>query len=308
MKMRIIVTGGAGFIGSHVVDAYIRAGHRVAIIDNLTTGFRRNINPRAKFYKADVCDTKQIARIFSLEKPEVVNHHAALISVIESVRSPLLTLNVNVLGTANILQAFGKSGRGKNKRFIYASSGGAIYGDPKKLPADEKTAPLPLSPYAVSKLMAEEFETFCGRTQKFSYVILRYANVYGPRQNPEGEGGVVAIFAGLMRRGKQPIIFGDGTKTRDYVYVGDVAQANILSLKKGVGGIFNIGLGAAISDQKIFDAVAKYMNFMESPVYGPFREGEVYHIRLNAARAKKILGWRPKIELEEGIRRTIASL
>lgn len=304
--MKIIVTGGAGFIASHITDAYVKSGHKVAVIDNLSTGFKRNLNSKAKFYKADIRNLKLIERIFKKERPEIVNHHAAAIEVVKSVRDPIHTYQTNFLGTTNLLLAFGQRGRGG--KFIFSSSGGAIYGNPKKLPAKENTPPLPLSPYALSKFLGEEAIKFHSRQYDFDYLIFRYANIYGPRQNPQGEAGVVAIFGGLMKNGLRPTIFGDGGKSRDYVYIDDVVHANVIGLRKGKNEILNIGWGKKITDQMIFDALAKEIKFKDKPIYALYRKGEVYQISLYNGKAKKILGWRPKIKLEEGIRNTLISL
>jgi UDP-glucose 4-epimerase len=305
--MRIIITGGAGFIASHVADAYIKAGHKVAIIDNLLTGFRKNLNPGAKFYKADIRNLPLMEKIFRREQPEILNHHAAIAEVVKSLRNPIPTLTTNVLGTTNVLLAFGKHGRGKNKKIIFSSTGGAIYGEPKKIPADEKTPPVPLSPYGLSKLLGEEIIKFYARQYGFKYLILRYPNVYGQRQNPKGEAGVVAIFVGLMESGKRPTIFGDGTKARDYVYVEDIVRANMIALKRGGNETVNLGWGKKITDQTIFDIIADELNFKMKPIYAPYRKGEVYQIALDAGKAKKILGWKPLINLKEGIGKTVKS-
>ena len=306
--MKIIITGGAGFIASHVADVYIKAGHAVAIIDNLSTGFRKNINPKAKFYKADIRDRAAIDRIFKREKPEIANHHAAIAEVVKSLRDPIPTLDVNVLGTTNILLAFGNHGRGVNKKFIFSSTGGAIYGEPKKIPADEATPAMPLSPYGLSKLLGEEMIEFYARQYGFRYCIFRYPNVYGPRQNPRGEAGVVAIFGGLMKEGRQPTIFGDGTKARDYMFVTDIARANLLAIRKGIHETINLGWGKKITDRTIFKTIAEALDYHGKPMYAPYRKGEVYQIAIKAERAKKILGWSPKITFAEGIKKTIASL
>ncbi|RJQ29510.1 SDR family NAD(P)-dependent oxidoreductase [Candidatus Parcubacteria bacterium] len=294
--MKILVTGGAGFIGSHVVDAYLRAGHRVVVVDNLSTGSRKNLDPRAKFYRADVRSLTAIKKIFKKERPRVVSHYAALVHVAESMRNPIPTFNVNVLGTINVLVAFRES-KEKRKKIIFASSGGSIYGNPKLLPVKENAAPNPLSPYALSKLMGEEAVRFHGTVDKLDYTILRYANVYGSRQ----KAGVVSVFASLMRREKRPTIFGDGSKTRDYVHVSDVARATLKALSKGNREIYNIGSGKNTSDQEVFEEVAKNLGFKQSPVYAPRREGEVEHITLDANRARKALGWIPKVSLSKGI-------
>lgn len=303
--MKILITGGAGFIGSHVVDAYLQAGYRVVVIDNLATGFRKNVNPRAKFYKADIRNAKKIEEIFKKERPDVVNHHAAIAEVVKSLRDPMPTLDVNVTGTVNLLLSSGKYGV---KKFIFSSTGGAIYGEPKKIPADERTEPVPLSPYGLSKHLGELVIQFYAKMYGFNYIIFRYPNVYGPRQNPKGEAGVVAIFGGLMKSGKRPTIFGDGTKTRDYVYVGDITRANVLALQKGKNEIINLGWGKKISDRQIFDTIAKYTNFKEKPIYAPYRKGEVYQIAITNAKAKQILNWAPNVKFEEGVRRTLETL
>jgi UDP-glucose 4-epimerase len=307
--MRIIVTGGAGFIASHVADAYIKAGHHVAIIDNLLTGFRKNVNPKATFYKADIRDLKAMERIFKRERPEVVSHHAAIAEVVKSLRNPIPTFEANVLGTANVLISFGMYGQGKNKKFIFSSTGGAIYGEPKKIPADESTPETPLSPYGLSKALGEQIIKFYARHFGFNYFLFRYPNVYGPRQNPKGEAGVIAIFGGMMKRTKQrPTIFGDGTKARDYVYVGDVVRANVLALKKGNGVTVNLGWGKKVTDQMIFNALSHALSSSEKPIYAPYRKGEVYQIALHAGLAKKILGWKPSVTLKEGVEKILASL
>ncbi|OIP75361.1 MAG: hypothetical protein AUK06_01945, partial [Parcubacteria group bacterium CG2_30_36_18] len=285
--------------------AYINLGYKVVVIDNLSTGFRKNLNPKAKFYKVDIGDLPKIEKIFQKEKPQIVNHHAAIAEVVKSLRDPLPTLNVNVIGTINLLLAAGKI---RVKKFIFSSTGGAIYGQPDKIPADENTPAIPLSPYGLSKLLGEECIKFYAKHYGFDYLIFRYPNVYGPRQNPKGEAGVVAIFSGLMREGKQPTIFGDGSKTRDYVHIDDIVRANIIGLHKGKNEIFNLGWAKKISDQKIFDTIAKNLNFKKPPIYAPFRHGEVYQIALSAKKARKNLGWQPQISLEEGIKKTVKTI
>jgi UDP-glucose 4-epimerase len=305
-KMRIIVTGGAGFIASHVADAYIKAGHKVIVIDNLATGLRKNINKKAKFYRADIRNLTAIEKIFKREQPEIVNHHAAIAEVVKSMLNPLPTLETNVLGTTSVLIALGKYGKGKRK-FIFSSTGGAIYGEPKKIPADETTPEAPLSPYGISKLLGEELIKFYSRHYSFDYLIFRYPNVYGPRQST-GNKNVIPVFVELMRRKKQPTIFGDGTKARDYTYIDDIVKANLIALKKGHLDTVNIGWGKKITDQMIFDAVAKAMNFSGKPIYAPFRKGEVYQIAIDAKKAEKVLGWKPTMELEKGMSKTVYKL
>jgi UDP-glucose 4-epimerase len=297
--MKILVTGGAGFIGSHLVDAFLGRGHRVSVIDNLSTGFRRNLHPKAKFYEADIRNSTSVRKIFRRVRPEVVCHQAALAEVMKSVRDPLPTLEVNVLGTVHLLQASGESGV---RKFLFASTGGAIYGEPKRIPAGEETPAEPLSPYGLSKLLGEECIRYYARTYGFRFLLLRYPNVYGPRQNPRGEAGVVAIFAELMKRGRRPTIFGDGSKTRDYLYVKDVVRANLLGLRRGRDEALNLGWGRSVSDQEIFDTLARSMRFREPCRYEPFRKGEVRRIALDASRARKRMSWRPTVSLEQGIR------
>ena len=303
--MKIIITGGAGFIASHIADEYIKSGHKVIIIDNLQTGFRKNINPKAKFYKADIKNLQEIRKIFKKEKPDIVNHHAAIAEVIKSVRDPLPTLETNVIGTVNLLLAGGEIGI---KKFIFSSTGGAIYGEPKNIPVSESTPASPLSPYGLSKLLAEESIKFYAKNFNFNYLIFRYANVYGPRQNPKGEAGVVAIFSDLMRDNKQPVIFGDGSKTRDYVYISDIVRANVLGLSKCKNEIINLGWGKEISDYLVFKTIAKNLNFPYPPHYAPYRAGEVNHISISAKKAEKKLNWKPKIKFEEGIKKYLLTL
>ncbi len=306
--MKIIITGGAGFIASHVADAYIKAGHKIVIIDSLLTGFRKNLNPKAKFYKADIRNLALMEKIFGRERPEIVNHHAAIAEVVKSVRNPIPTFQTNVLGTANVLLSFGKYGHGKNKKFIFSSTGGAMYGMPKHLPAAETEATITLSPYGLSKHLGEEVIKFYARQYSFNYFIFRYANVYGPRQNPKGEAGVVAIFGGLVKRGLRPTIFGDGTKARDYVFVDDIVHANLLALRHKKNETANLGWGKLTTDQMIFDTIARKTGFKQKPIYAPYRKGEVYRISIDAKKARRILGWKPKTKLNEGIRKTLASL
>lgn len=307
--MKVIVTGGAGFIGSHVVDAYVAAGHKVVVIDDLSTGNRKNINKKAKFYKADITDAALMDRIFKKERPEAVNHHAAFISVVESVKNPSGALTTNIMGTLNVLVAFGRHKSGKGK-FIFSSTGGAMYNNPKKFPASEAEKLDPMSPYGLSKKIDELLIEYYSGVFGFNYTVFRYANVYGPRQNPMGEAGVVAIFTGLMKKGKQPIIFGNGKKTRDYVYVGDVAKANLLALKnsRSNGKHMNIGTGVETKDIEVFDAVASAVKYKDKPNFAPVRPGEIYRMSLNASLAKRILGWAPKTEFRKGIAKTVKEI
>ncbi len=306
--MKIIITGGAGFIASHIADAYIKKGHTVVLIDNLVTGFKRNINPKAKFYNADIRNVESIERIFKKEKPEIVCHYAAIVEVIKSIIDPNTTYEVNILGTSNVARLFGKYGVGRKKKFIFASSGGTVYGNAKNIPTTEDEPTIPESPYGLSKLLGEEFVTFYARQFGFNYCIFRYPNVYGPRQNPKGEAGVTAIFAGLMKKGERPTIFGDGKKMRDYVFVEDIVRANMLALSRGENVILNIGSGKPTSDRDIFDIIVLETRFFGEPIYAPHRKGEAYIIALSAKRAKRVLGWRPTIHVKEGICRVVRAL
>jgi UDP-glucose 4-epimerase len=217
----------------------------------------------------------------------------------------MLTLDVNVIGTVNVLIAGGTHGI---KKFIFSSTGGAMYGEPRKIPADETMEPTPLSPYALSKNLDELCIKFYAKSFGFDYLIFRYANVYGPRQNPRGEAGVVAIFGGLMKKKLRPTIFGDGTKTRDYIYVGDIARANILALRRGEDVTLNLGLGKEIKDQTVFDTIARNTKFNGKPIYAPFRKGECQRISITNRRAKTVLGWKPRTEFNEGIKKTLRTL
>ncbi|HRI88955.1 MAG TPA: NAD-dependent epimerase/dehydratase family protein, partial [Candidatus Hydrogenedentes bacterium] len=246
--MKVLVTGGAGFIGSHVVDQLVDAGHGVAVIDNLSTGVRSYVNPRTTFYEKSIGDA-DIIEIFEREKPDAVCHLAAQINVTESVKNPGFDAQTNIVGTINLLEASVRTGV---KRFIFSSTGGAIYGSPKKLPAGEDTVPEPLSPYATSKLATEEYIKMYSRTHPLTYVVLRYSNVFGPRQVPHGECGVCAVLTELMLKGKQPTLYGFGDPIRDYIYVGDVARANVLALERGDNLIMNISNGTGTTVNEIF--------------------------------------------------------
>lgn len=295
--MKILVTGGAGFIGSNLVDALVDISHEVVVIDNLSSGLRQNLNRRAKFYKVSIRD-KELSAIFEREKPEIVNHHAAQIDVRKSGEDPIADAEENILGSLNIISNCLRFGV---KRIIYASTGGAIYGDPQYLPADENHPVNPISQYGVSKHTVEHYLYLYSVLYGLEYVALRYSNIYGPRQNPYGEAGVVAIFAVQMLTGKQPTIFGPGDKTRDYTHVSDIVEANILALDRGKNAIYNIGTGVETSDQEIFDTLADVLGYKDAPIYAPVRKGEVYRICLDCSKAQKEMGWSPRLPLKEGI-------
>ncbi|MDH5406309.1 MAG: NAD-dependent epimerase/dehydratase family protein [Candidatus Aminicenantes bacterium] len=295
--MKVLVTGGAGFIGSHVVDSLIKEGHDVIVVDDLSMGRRQNINPRAKFYQMDICH-EGLTELFQQERPDVVNHHAAQVNLRLSVEDPLSDARVNLLGSLNLLESSRRTGV---KKFIYISSGGAIYGEPKKLPVSEDDPICPLSPYGLHKYMVELYLPLYYQSYGLRYTILRYPNVYGPRQDPKGEAGVVAIFSQQMLRGQQPVIFGDGSKTRDYVFVEDIVHANMLVMDGGDQQAFNLGWGREVTDQEIFDGVREALASDIQPIYGEKRPGEIEHIYLDSSKIKTSLGWTPRIPLEEGI-------
>jgi UDP-glucose 4-epimerase len=295
--LKILFTGGAGFIGSNVVDALIDLGHEVVVVDNLSTGFRQNINPNAKFYQLSIRD-KELSEVFECEKPELVNHHAAQIDVRKSADDPISDAEDNILGSLNLITNCVQFGV---KRVIYASTGGAIYGEAQYLPADENHPVNPISQYGISKHTVEHYLYLYSTLYELDYVILRYANVYGPRQNPFGEAGVVAIFATQMLTGKQPTIFGPGDKTRDYIHVSDVTEANILALDRGKNTIVNIGTEIETSDQEIFDTLADVLGYEAPPIYAPVRKGEVYRICLKCSKARQEIGWSPRLSFKEGI-------
>jgi UDP-glucose 4-epimerase len=300
-RMKILVTGGAGFIGSHVVDAYLEDGHDVVVVDDLSTGKRENVHRRARLYPLDIRDGK-LAKVFATEKPDIVNHHAAKASVRESMASPVLYADVNVLGSLNLLEL---SREYKVKKFIYISTGGAVYGEPEYLPADEIHPILPLDPYGASKAAFEHYLPLYRTNHGISFTVLRYANVYGPRQDPYGEAGVVAIFTGQMLRGEQAVINGSGEQERDFVYVGDVAQANILALDGGEGGIYNVGTGVGTSINDIFSHLKVATDYGRQAVHGPAKAGEVFKVYLSVDKVGRELGWRPVTSLEEGLRLTV---
>ncbi len=300
--MKVLVTGGAGFIGSHVVDAYRAEGLEVAVVDNLERGSRENVPAGVNYYQADIRDRAKLEEIFRKERPEIVNHHAAQIDVRRSVTETRYDAECNIFGSINLLDL---AVAYKLRQIIYASTGGAIYGEPGALPATEETPVLPLSPYGISKHTVEHYLWTYHHLYGLPYVVLRYGNVYGPRQNSKGEAGVVAIFCEQMLRKITPTIFGDGKKTRDYVEVSDVARANIQALKRGEGEIFNIASGVRSTDYEIFTAVRKALEIPPfEPNYAPKRPGEVDHIGLEVSKARSKLDWRPQVELRQGVKRT----
>lgn len=300
--MRVLITGGAGFIGSQIADAHVARGDQVVVVDSLASGRREFVPPQARFYQTDIRDTA-MREIFERERPQLVNHHAAQASVSVSVRDPLFDADVNVLGTirlATLATEFGTD------HFIFASTGGALYGEPDRLPADESTPIRPLSPYGCAKSVAEAYLALFGRTLGLRACCLRYANVYGPRQDPHGEAGVVAIFARALLDGKAATIFGDGQQTRDFVFVDDVVRANLLAAGRRVQGAFNIGTGRGTTVAAVYEIVARLAGRGAAPVYGPPRPGDVRHITLAAEAAKRHFEWVPTTSLEAGLEATVA--
>jgi UDP-glucose 4-epimerase len=300
--MKVLVTGGAGFIGSHIVDALVEKGMETVILDNLSTGRSENINPKATFYQADIRD-KAVSEIFSKERPDVVCHHAAQVSVRKSVADPCDDADINIKGSINLMEACRISGV---KKVVFASSGGAIYGEQESFPATESHPTRPVSPYGAAKLSFEFYLNYYKEVYGIPYVALRYSNVYGPRQDPHGEAGVVAIFCGLMLKGETPTINGDGGQTRDYVYVKDVVAANIAAIQKDVTGGFNIGTGLETSVNGLYEVIKKKTGYAGTSRNAPAKAGEQYRSVLDASLAGSSLGWRPSKALEEGIDETVS--
>lgn len=299
--MKILVTGGAGFIASQITDAYIENGHQVVILDDLSTGFEKNINPKAKFLKANICD-KSLDKLFEAEKFDVVNHHAAQMDVRRSVKDPEFDATTNILGTINLLQNCVKYGV---KKFMFASTGGAVYGEQDYFPADEKHPQQPKSPYGISKLAVEKYLYFYNSEYKLNYSILRYANIYGPRQNPFGEAGVVAIFSTRLLKGEQPIINGHGKQTRDYVFVGDVVKANLLALNDDATDIYNIGTGLETDVNQLFHYINDITKANKEEKHGPAAAGEQLRSVITSEKLFKKFGWRPSTKLEDGLKVTV---
>ncbi len=298
--MNILVTGGAGFIGSHVVDSYLQAGHAVVVIDDLSTGSMRNVNPKAQFHRLDI-RSEEVEEIFKRQKFDVVNHHAAQMDVRRSVADPIFDASVNVLGSINIFELARRSGV---KKIIFASTGGAIYGEQDFFPADEEHPLRPLSPYGITKLTSEKYLFYYRQVHGLDHVILRYANIYGPRQNPLGEAGVVAIFCNKMLKGGEPVINGDGEQTRDYTYVGDVVKANLLALECTRSDIFNIGTGIETNVNDVFHTLRRYLNPSCPERHGPAKEGEQRRSVISHKKIRSELRWVPGVPLEEGLRLT----
>lgn len=303
MAENALVTGGAGFIGSHIVDALLNAGYSVAVIDNLSTGRRENLSPAARFYEVDIRDAAAVSAIFEQESPAVVSHQAAQADVRASVVNPAGYAETNIIGTLNLLQAAKSAG---TRKFIFASTGGAVYGNPEELPATERCPTRPLDPYGVSKLACEFYMDTYRRNFGMDYCALRYANVYGPRQNAKGEAGVVAIFAKGMLDNRDLTIWGDGRQSRDFVYVEDVAAANVAAAQLG-SGIYNIGTGLPTDIVTIARTLQQFIGYTKEIDLGPAKLGEVRHTYLDSHKARRELGWEPQVSLREGLARTVDS-
>jgi UDP-glucose 4-epimerase len=306
--MKVLVTGGAGFIGSHVVGACLAAGHEVVVVDNLSSGSLRNVPEGARFVLMDI-GCAEFGTLVGLERPDIVDHHAAQISVTASARDPVQDARINALGLLNVL---GACVRNSVKKFIFISTGGAIYGDTDQRPTPESFPPQPLSPYGIHKLLGEHYLRFFSHQHGLDYTVLRYANVYGPRQNPLGEAGVVAIFIHQLLHGEVPTVYaytGAGEEdgmTRDYVYVEDVARANVQALNRGSGEIFNIGTGAETTTGTLYRAIAGHFPKAPESRRGEARPGDLRHSALAVGKAKSVLGWQSSVALHEGLGKTVA--
>ena len=310
--MKILITGGAGFIGSHVVDSYITKGHEVAVVDNLLTGKRQNLNPSARFYLMDI-RSELLKEVFELERPDIVNHHAAQPSVPASVENPLFDADVNIIGLLNLLECSVKYG---TKKIIFISSGGAIYGE-ARIPTSEEYTPHPCSPYAISKFVSEQYLNFYRDQYGFDFSVLRYSNIYGPRQVPHGEAGVVAIFMEQLLKGAVPTIYHYGEEPegmmRDYCYVEDVVRANLVALERGSGEVFNIGTGVGTVTADLYHTILTLMrdhgyakeSFYDKPHKGHARPGDIRKSCLDIKKATNSFSWSPEYDLKSGLAKTL---
>ena len=307
--MKILVTGGAGFIGSHLVDRLLQIGHEVVVIDNLATGYRHNLNPRARFYEASLLDSS-LGEIFQREKPDIVNHYAAQNGVRQSNADPVFDAQQNIIGSIRLIQCCIEH---NVKKVIYASSGGTVYGEPIHLPVDEAHPIAPISPYGISKHTVEHYLFLASARAGLNYTVLRYANIYGPRQHPHGGAGVIAIFAESMLKGTPPTIFGDGSSTRDYLFMSDAVEANLLALTGGDWKIYHVSTGIEISLNELFCRLKQALGSSTgckdivkmSPVYADLRPGEIHRIALNPEKIERDLGWTPQTSLQDGLTQTI---
>ena len=299
--MKIVVTGGAGFIGSHVCDAFLAGGHDVHALDDLSSGKAENLDPRVKLHRADI-RSREASQLILDEKPDAIAHLAAQMDVRRSVADPRFDAEVNIGGMLNLLEAAVKAG---TRKVVFSSTGGAIYGEQDYFPADEKHPQRPCSPYGTSKAAGELYLNYYRQQHGLSYVALRYANVYGPRQNPHGEAGVVAIFCDRILAGKSCTIFGDGKQTRDFVFVGDVARANRLAMESNVNGSVNIGTGVETDVNQLYAKLAEVAGSKLAAEHAPGKPGEQKRSVIDAGYAGKVFGWKPEVKLEEGLRQTL---
>ena len=300
--MRILVTGGAGFIGSHVADRFVALGHEVAVFDDLSSGFREFVPGDRRFYRGDLRDAASIEQCLAEFKPDVVDHHAAQIDVRRSVSDPAFDAMTNIVGGIRLLEA---CTRHAVRKLVYASTGGALYGEGRTLPATEEHPINPEAPYGASKHTFEHYLYIWKLLHGLDYTVLRYPNVYGPRQNPHGEAGVNAIFIGLMLEGKRPRIFGTGEQVRDYLYVADVVEANVRALEAGSGEMMNLGTGVPTSVLDIVNGLNRILGTSIEPIFEAARPGEVQRIYLDASRARQVLGWEPQVGFDDGLGRTV---
>lgn len=301
MSTKILVTGGAGFIGSHLVDRLIQEGNEVIVVDNLSTGKRKNVNKKAQFYKMDI-QSKRIERVFRNERPLIVVHLAAQMSVRHSTEDPGFDAQVNILGTINVLEHAVKQGV---RKVTFASSGGVIYGEQEIFPAAESHRTEPLSPYGISKLAGEKYLAYYTNATGLRYVALRFANVYGPRQDSEGEAGVVAIFSKQMLDGGQPIVNGTGKQTRDFVYVDDVVEAILVTMGEDVQGVFNVGTGQETTINECYGIIKNLTTCQCKDLYGAAKKGEQFRSVLDVTKLREVFGWDPQVTLQEGLTRTV---
>ncbi len=300
--MKVLVTGGAGFIGSHVVDRLVEEGHQVVIVDDLSSGTRKNVNRAASLYGLDI-QSGRLERVFRNERPNIVIHLAAQVSVRVSVDNPVFDAQVNVLGTMNVLHQAVHHGV---RKVVFSSSGGAIYGEQEEFPALESHVTKPLSPYGISKLCAEHYLSYFQRISGIQVVSLRYGNVYGPRQDPEGEAGVVAIFIRKMLNNERPIINGNGRQTRDFVFVDDVAEANLVAMRQDSQGVYNVGTGVETSVNELFRVLVGLTGSSCKEVHGPTKLGEQMRSMIDSSKLKQELGWELEADLTKGLEKTVA--
>jgi UDP-glucose 4-epimerase len=299
--MKILITGGAGFIGSHIQDAYLKLGHEVAVIDNLSSGNTNHLDAKTRFFQLDIRDPA-INNVFAEFRPDVLSLHAAQIDVRRSVTDPGFDLQINGLGMLNLLE---QARVHQVKKVIFASSGGAIYGEQSVFPAPEDHPTQPMSPYGITKMLGEKYLHFYRNSYNIQTVLLRYANVYGPRQNPHGEAGVIGIFLAKILAGETPTIFGNGKQTRDYVFVEDVVQANVLALKEGVRGTYNVGTGHESTVLEVFNHLTKLLNLSATPQFASSRPGEQRRSVISPENIFKDLGWQARYNLLAGLEKTV---